>query len=212
MDIARLADTARSVNAGAQRSGSVSERRWMRCRRVFRWAAVGSLVLAACSGDENTDGEVSGETTAAPSMRVSDEANTSETSSVDATTTTSLPTVGGLAGPVVYAGPPPFVDLAGFENRLVLENSCLYLAYEQEGQPDVLTLMIWPNGTTWNESEQTVVTSNGVSITVGDHFQGSGGLMSDPDLLAQFVSDPDAVAEIDRCRTGDDVWVGYPDH
>lgn len=98
-------------------------------------------------------------------------------------------------GPVVTAQAGGFVEEAAVGGVLVRDGSCLYT-----GPLGSRVLLIWPSGTEWDESDESV-RSGDVVIPVGGRFRASGGYGS-PSRAMDLVGDERAAQWIDSCAEG----------
>lgn len=79
--------------------------------------------------------------------------------------------------------------ISGF---LVLDGDCLYVEGEVERYP-----VLWPAGTSWDESTSTVVTPARGSIAIGSAITGAGGYL-DVDAVRRIAGDEAAEVAL-RC-------------
>ena len=80
----------------------------------------------------------------------------------------------GVDGPVLRHNPlsPNGGNAAAIEGSLELEGDCLYV---RSLDGDYRYPIVWPSGTTWDETQPSVVTPEGEQIAVGSTVSGGGG-------------------------------------
>lgn len=184
--------------------------------QTVRLAAVSTVVLAtaACGSDSASSPDTSppvAEPTASPETTpieapTSDSIASPEASDVPATqapatqaptppaTAAQAETDDAASGPVIVIQPPEFAEEAAGEGTLFLQDDCLLFS-APDGE---VSAVAWPDGTTWDASSESVLSTSGAVIPMGQLFSAGGGFHT-ADTVGAFVIDPDAVAEVTRC-------------
>ncbi len=108
------------------------------------------------------------------------------TTHVVATSSTTAAEARAIDGPVMryQETSSPSGNLAALlQGLLQLDGDCLYLVQEAPGERFPV---LWPAGTRWDQSNQSVVLSNGEVMPIGGAVEGRGGYfyLSDVGLLA----------------------------
>ncbi len=88
---------------------------------------------------------------------------------------------------------------AEVEGEIAIRDGCVYLAYAGGDHP-----VIFPYGTAWDETQQTVVLNSGELVRNGDWiYGGGGGGPLGPDADEEFG--PELAAGLRRCLSNPDV-------
>lgn len=107
-----------------------------------------------------------------------------------ATGCSSEPDEAAKVGPLVVAVPVGDVAYPAAEvpGELTLNGDCVAL----DGLP-----VLWPEGTTWSEEDQTVLLPDGAEVAVGQRIQGGGGVV--PITVATNYGGDEVQEAIDTC-------------
>lgn len=102
----------------------------------------------------------------------------------------------GVDGPLMYAAARSYRDdamAALIIGTLELDGDCLYTTFDGNRYP-----VLWPHGTTWDETTSSVVLANGTSLALGTELDGGGGYMN-IDVFSDVVDNDDVVELARRC-------------
>lgn len=106
---------------------------------------------------------------------------------------------GGVDGPVLYGPEQDGMEQALVGGRLVHDGDCLYLAQAapnvRDNGPEVV---VWPNGTTWQNDPEGVTLSDGTFVPVGAEITASGGI-HDIDRLVERGHHSDVAERARAC-------------
>ena len=83
---------------------------------------------------------------------------------------------GGVDGPVVGGNRSLSGEDAAVSGEVVIEGRCLYLRIPDTDQRFPV---VWPHGTSWDDSDSAIVLSDGTLIREGDVVSGGGGYHSE---------------------------------
>ncbi|MEM1333323.1 MAG: hypothetical protein AAGG08_07680 [Actinomycetota bacterium] len=98
---------------------------------------------------------------------------------------------GGVDGPVIYGVPLEIGEDAATTGVLGRQGDCLVLDPGRSA-----TIVVWPDGTTWDDEGQRVRTSSGSFIELGDRINVGGGFR----LLEAIDSDVNEEVALDQLR------------
>jgi hypothetical protein len=145
-----------------------------------------------------------------PPLHTTEPAATAAASSVPSATVDTQPstslagseTTGGVDGPVVYAA-----DASGLSSEEALETGtvegagdCLMLV---GATPDGLRrVIVWRFGTSWSDSDDTVMLPDGTALTVWAMISAGGGFHGSDDL-GYFLTRPEAIERVPMCAVRD---------
>jgi hypothetical protein len=123
------------------------------------------------------------------------------------TTLAGSETTGGVDGPVVYAAESLVGEEALGTGTVERVGDCLMLA---GASPDELRrVIVWQFGTSWSDSDDTVMLPDGTPLTVGAMISAGGGYHGG-DTLGYFLTSPEAIERVRMCaeyESTDNVFV-----
>lgn len=107
---------------------------------------------------------------------------------------------GGVDGPVMYApaAQSDRMEMALVEGRLARNSDCLFVEPGDEIASGLRYVLLWPNGTTWDDDTETVRVPGGVGIPVGSEFTAAGGYYTVEDL-GEAGQHPDVIDRASGC-------------
>ncbi len=113
------------------------------------------------------------------------------------------PNVDGL----VVRRPFPYLDEgedAGIQGTLELSDGCLLVAHQEHEEVEVTRFpVVWPAGTAWDATTESVVLATGERIAIGEEVQAAGGYYQPEALQSLGDLSSAAIARLDRCATGE---------
>lgn len=120
---------------------------------------------------------------------------------ISAPPATAAQTENTAGGPVIVSKPSDtgLGEEAAFYGTLSLQDGCMYINRPNDDN-DFASAVVWPDGTTWDASNESVLSASGGAIPMGQPISTGGGFHDVGDIGA-FVTDSDAVAEVTRCAT-----------
>lgn len=173
----------------------------MNSRRVV-FTVLAAVALAACGADDRSGESIGSAGTAADTDQSTNESNPmgSTPATVQHAASASVeeePDSGaGVDGPLMYAAARSDRDdamAALIIGTLELDGDCLYTTFDGNRYP-----VLWPHGTTWDETTSSVVLANGTSLALGTELDGGGGYMN-IDVFSDVVDNNDVVELARRC-------------